>query len=414
MTISPTPRWISLGLVLVAVLLPTVAWIAPLGVAPLGIVVSLAAVAGLAFSRQAAMLAGVPLWHVAILAAWGLIGAIWAVDPLQTVSTTVKLGLGALGGLASLSLAGRLDERTRGLVSRAMVATFVATLLILAIEYGSERGVARLLLWLKRGDDASLGGFKSPLNRGATVLALLLWPVVVLTARMYGRAAAWVLALSGIGLMLRINSNSTQISALAATMFFLAASRWPAAAFRALRYGMVGIAVALPLAVQFVPPPQVTWESWLWLPNSAHHRLTIWQFTGQRIADRPVLGWGVDAARTIPGGEEEVQVSRPPHGATDGLLEQLMPLHPHNAVLQWWMELGGIGVAMMLALLWTIVRRIEDWAPDRPTAAAWGASFVAAFSISAVSYGFWQSWWQAALWLVATLCVAASGLRRAA
>jgi len=171
--------------------------------------------------------------------------------------------------------------------------------------------------------------------------------------------------------------------------------------------------VALPLAVQFVPSPQVTWENWRWLSNSAHHRLTIWQFTGQRIADRPVLGWGVDAARTIPGGEEEVQVSRLPHGPTDGLLEQLMPLHPHNAVLQWWMELGGVGVAMMLALLWTIVRRIETSAPDRFAAAAWGASFVAAFSISAVSYGFWQSWWQASLWLVATLCVATSGLRRA-
>ena len=36
--------------------------------------------------------------------------------------------------------------------------------------------------------------------------------------------------------------------------------------------------------------------------DSAGHRLEIWHFAGQRIAERPLLGWGLDASRAIPGG----------------------------------------------------------------------------------------------------------------
>ena len=34
------------------------------------------------------------------------------------------------------------------------------------------------------------------------------------------------------------------------------------------------------------------------------HRLDIWQFTADRIVEKPVTGWGFKAARTIPGGDE--------------------------------------------------------------------------------------------------------------
>ena len=48
--------------------------------------------------------------------------------------------------------------------------------------------------------------------------------------------------------------------------------------------------------------------------ESAGHRLLIWSFTGNRIAEHPVLGWGLDSSRAIPGGGI---VIRPP-GETSG------------------------------------------------------------------------------------------------
>ena len=37
------------------------------------------------------------------------------------------------------------------------------------------------------------------------------------------------------------------------------------------------------------------------LPFSVAHRLLIWDFTAARIWDSPWIGWGMDAARAIPG-----------------------------------------------------------------------------------------------------------------
>ena len=37
------------------------------------------------------------------------------------------------------------------------------------------------------------------------------------------------------------------------------------------------------------------------IPPSAAHRLLIWDFVIARIADRPLLGWGMEASRVVPG-----------------------------------------------------------------------------------------------------------------
>ena len=104
------------------------------------------------------------------------------------------------------------------------------------------------------------------------------------------------------------------------------------------------------------------------IKGSAGHRLLIWSFVGERIAERPLLGWGLDASRAIPGGKEEI---RP------GLTR--LPLHPHNAALQVWLELGMPG-ALLAALLSAgcgcASRRDAPW--PRSYAAATGGGLTAA------------------------------------
>jgi O-antigen ligase len=86
-----------------------------------------------------------------------------------------------------------------------------------------------------------------------------------------------------------------------------------------------------------------------------------------------------------------------------GNIEQ-MPLHPHNAALQIWLEAGGIGAALtslfVLLALSTAARR---WPLSRPGAAASLSFAVAALLIAGLSYGIWQTWWLATLWLGAAL-----------
>jgi O-antigen ligase len=145
---------------------------------------------------------------------------------------------------------------------------------------------------------------------------------------------------------------------------------------------------------------------------SAGHRLLIWSFAGDRIAERPVTGWGLDSSRAIPGGDDPIRPR-----------ETWMPLHPHNAALQVWLELGAPGAALfalLAAIVWGALARVE-WPPL--FAAAAGASLTIAFVECFATYGIWQEWWIGTLSLslflvlvmarVANASKASSSVRRA-
>jgi len=120
---------------------------------------------------------------------------------------------------------------------------------------------------------------------------------------------------------------------------------------------------------------------------SAGHRLLIWSFAGDRIAERALAGWGLDSSRAIPGGEDPIRFD-----------ETWLPLHPHNAPLQLWLELGVPGAvlfALLVALAWVALARAE-WPPL--FAAAAGASLTTAFLGCFATYGIWQEWWLGTWW----------------
>jgi O-antigen ligase len=126
----------------------------------------------------------------------------------------------------------------------------------------------------------------------------------------------------------------------------------------------------------------------------------IWRFTADRIADRPFFGWGFDASRSIPGGDKIL-----------GAGEVALPLHPHNAPLQWWLELGLPGALIGVAFLTATVRAIHRAILGRTDSAAAFGLMVSAAVMAFVSYGIWQSWWVAILALSAALLTASAARR---
>jgi O-antigen ligase len=183
---------------------------------------------------------------------------------------------------------------------------------------------------------------------------------------------------------------------------------WPVGGLRGTALAVMLAIVAIPLGAQHMPDPHYTFQNWRWLPMSSHHRMTIWGFTGRHIAEKPLWGWGMEASRAIPGADEEVQVWRydsDGQRTNVGLKEPLLPLHPHNAVLQVWLELGVPGAALLLAFLLVVLAAIARL-PRIGRAAASGA-VAGTFAIATVSFGFWQSWWQASMWLAAAFLVLA-------
>jgi O-antigen ligase len=142
--------------------------------------------------------------------------------------------------------------------------------------------------------------------------------------------------------------------------------------------------VAGALSMPYVVEPMKAWflahmDMTTWW--SAHHRLYIWSFVLDRMAERPFLGWGLEASRVMP------DFGWIPWPGQD----RMIPLHPHNEFLQVWMELGPLGLGLLLAGLLVPLRNALACAPGQRIfiAGAWTTTVVAMLP----GYGAGQAWW---------------------
>jgi exopolysaccharide production protein ExoQ len=370
---SAAPRWCEAGLGICAALLPPILALAPHGVAPLAAAAGLCA-AGLVWATPPYRFAG--LYHpAAILAAlllWGALSAAWAIDPQRSLALDLRLLGLFVAGLALAAAAGRIAAPQR--LAQWLFAGIVVAIALAAYDYLSTGELIRLI--------AARGFRSSRLNQIAVGLTLLWLPASALLLRRHGVAAALGAAALMAGAVLGLEDFAAKTALAASLAAALLLYRWRRAATRLLAaLCLIGILTA-PLIL-----PQLARAPWLFAAGDAFkhsfgHRLLIWSFVGERIAERPVAGWGLDAARAMPGGKDELRPG-----------EMALPLHPHNAALQLWLELGVPGAALLAlftALLW---RRIGS-APWPPLyAAAAGGSLAGALAAAFAAYGIWQEWW---------------------
>ncbi len=366
--------WAEAGLDTAALVFFPLLVVLPRGVAALVSAAGLCA-AGLALSasgmrltrifRVAAMLLGG-------LLLWGTASALWSVDPVRSLVVAARL--------AGLFAAGLALAAGAGLVAAPRRLTFL--LLI-----GMGLGIAMVAIEL-----ATAGGLSSlvsdrayrptQLNQASISFALLALPAsallislrqAILASLLAAVTAVTVYALAGTA------AKAVLLAGLAMGLLLYRAR--PVVAGIALVISMIAI-IAAPLTFARLERLAGLGETADNFKISAGHRLLIWSFAGDRIAERPLTGWGLDASRAIPGGDDPIRPG-----------ETWMPLHPHNAALQVWLELGAPGAvffALLVGLVWDALARVE-WPPL--FAAAAGASLTIAFMGCFATYGMWQEWW---------------------
>ena len=391
-----------------AFLLVPLAALAPKGLSPLALVAGVGALGALIGHRQ-------PLprafpWlaaAVALLLAWCWLSALWAIDPGVAVERAWKLTLVGVVGPLVLAGALALPAERQSWLGAGLCAGLALGIAIMLADASLDGALRRAIR-----DDPAYYGLAS-LNRGATVAMLAMWPAAlwlwrrgVRSDRRWMRAAAPALIAGCVALPALLESQSS-LAALAlggATFAVVAGARGAGTRLLAVALGLGTIlAPALPLTV-LAPERVLAWTDGL--SSTAVHRLYIWQFTAERILERPILGWGLDSSRVMPGRDAHLLDINPDLPADVYGTMQVLPLHPHNAPLQVWLELGLPGAALLAALsaglLWWLARRV----PGRLQAAAAASVLMVALAVSSLSYGIWQTWWLAALWLTAVACAA--------
>lgn len=303
------------------------------------------------------------------------------------------MALTLLGGLVLVNTGSTMDPKERTWFEGAVVAGGCTGFGLLVVEFLSG---ASMTVWLRDLVGKPSINAMNPvllLNSATTVAALYVWPCIwVAWCRRWWLVFAGLLAGLACGAVLfgAVVAGPRVVPAVSAAILVAGVAAAP------LIPGWVYTAVG-----DVGEPGPMSF--------SGYHRLIIWEATADHIRNRPVLGHGFDTARALYDSSDRRMNYR---FRADGTVWwkshfEPIPLHPHNAVLQIWLELGVIGAAMMLGMLLVIVAAVAVALRDRFDKAFGLGVLGSAVFISSVSYGIWQAWWMGALALLAAFCVGA-------
>ena len=384
---------------------PPLAVYAPAAMAPLAALAAVAIIAIGAINRRwPALGAPTALALLVLVAVWGALTGLWSIRADESLKRALQIAGIFLAGSVLIGGASGLSAPQRRRVAVAAAIGIALALALVFVERFSGDALRRLVEPEYEFHDGTM-------KRAATLLVLLLAAPAAHLWRGDSRVVAVLLVLGVGAATLLVDSISARLAWIAAVSAAALAWYLPRATAALLAVCIAGTILFVPLVVRLlpVPDPQDA-QARAYLPESAAHRVLIWQFAAGRIAERPLLGWGLDTARSMPGArrvipwESGVDLWGRPHFTS----VVQMPLHPHNAPLQWWMELGlpgaVLGTAVALLALAAAARATRDRA-DR--AAALGL-VAAGTAVAAISYGAWQSWW------LLTMFLAAAGMAAAA
>ena len=317
--------------------------------------------------------------------AWTMMTSIWSAQPgyaqAGKLAALVPLGLlfaGAAGG----------SERDRRLTQAFGVAAFAILTALMTVE----------ALWnmpLNRAANPEIppGEVVRNINRGAAVVLAITWGAAAsLVANDRGGLARVVLAASAL-LALPFGLWANLVAFLIGLIAYAIAFSAPRFAVMSVSAGLAFWMVAAPFATPLILANQRLVDA---LPLSWAARAGIWDYVCARILEQPWLGHGLDASRAVT---DRIQVRE--------LDMRGVPLHPHSASLQIWYETGAVGAALAAATLlaggWALSRA---FATNRPAAAAAAATLASLGVIANLSFGVWQEWWNATMFVAAALVAA--------
>jgi O-antigen ligase len=369
---SRGPAWLSAIHLGYGLLLPLAALLKPLLLIPLAVGAGLVA-AGVVWQRRGRFPWPAPTLVLLCLLtlAWTAIAMAWTFDPAGAFGRWLNLPLLLLALLLLAGAGHRYPADLAGALLRGLAIGFSLGALVILIEW---LGGSPLITFLRPADDQPRHPLDE-LGRGLAFGTLAVWALVAwLGGR--GRRWAWLLPLLLLPPALLLQHLASAFSVLTGIALALL-TLWRPRLGRALL-------LLLPAAILLLGPPLFI-RLYGWglmdsesLPSTARYRVQIWWFTSERILEKPLWGWGYDAARRMP------DFGVDPYGGKP----HVIPTHPHQAFLQAWLELGLPG--LLLAWGWfPLAWRGLAGLPRQTQSAALGLTG-GVIAVAATAFGLWQ------------------------
>ncbi len=346
------------------------------------------------------------IWALLLFLLWAVLTSLWSPyeDP-QSLTNPVKILVAVVLFLGSFLL---LPVTSLGRFSGWMTLfiAFVMLGLLIADLY-SEYALSKYFFPLSQDLPeanarvqriARANSIYQNLSHAVIVLTLLLPLVAVLLAKKVkgGIIIAGLMALVLAFLAYKANVSAALI-ALIMSAFFMGALFVVGPKIIDL---FIGLAV---LSILFAPMAGycmnfVSVASKDNMPDSWEHRVEMWGYVAEKIAEKPIFGHGFDASRTFDKTYSGMSINGQAYEQT------IVSLHPHNWGLHIWVETGAIGAALACMTLFMLRQAIFPAIKENRGMTIALVGFLAAtLIICTFTYGIWQEWFWGALILIGAL-----------
>ena len=232
---------------------------------------------------------------------WGLFSTFWATDPLHSVEMVGRL---LVLGLALASLLRSAQSLTLSEQQHFMKCLCYGGVVALVLTLLGILAITIYTVWIQAEQmaDHKLSVF----NRTASVLVLFVWVISVALSVHFGRSAAigfFILSMVSVALLA---PSAPILALLIGGVVFAAAYVSPALGKSMLAGGFLLSILIVPLMGNIAPLAKDFLAQNIDSPHTSVHRIAIWDFAAEHIMRRPLAGWGLNASRDFPGGDEEI------------------------------------------------------------------------------------------------------------
>lgn len=236
-------------------------------------------------------------------------------------------------------------------------------------------------------------------NRPVVLVVLFAWPVALALSQLVDQKFVLLLVFLTVVASFTTESQSAQLGGVVAAFVLLSSTFYPRLVLWAVGAGGVVAILALPFVLGATDWTRIGGTS-LESTQTILPRLELWQFVAQKIMEKPLLGYGLEAGRFL---------------SLEGMAHQYFGgtrmHHPHNGIMQVWFEMGLLGAALSAAAWGALVYQIGRL--GRLSQPYVLAGLTCMLVISAVSHGLWQTWWISALVMMPFFYAISLGCNRA-
>lgn len=401
-TIDKNISWIGLCAIIALSVMPFIGVLSPRALSFLPGAFGLTLIASLAIKSKSFPTFDIKAYSLAlVILLLSAISSLWAIDPDFALERTGKIALVLIPGLLLVSALKNISAQHLEKMSTALPAFLIIGAGLCCYELLSDGYLHHLF----RNKEHGIEHFNpSIMNRSVLCISLCFFAALTLmihaiqsqTDKQKTRSIILLsLIILSSGFMLYLTqSQSSHLGMIIGGLLFFAFPYRCKTAYIVIALITITLLWATPWLSQWMfksLPPLI--EDYHWFQTGyAMHRMEIWDFISRYALDQPWTGFGIEATRHIQDFDSARLYHPDPH-----------ILHPHNFSVQFWIEFGVIGVAVLSGFIGTLLWYISKMEPSR--ARIYLPTFYAVIAVASTGYGIWQSWWLGCFIMLLCICI---------